>query len=184
METNPTPHPSNTSATLESFVTSKNLSIVNTFITIALGILIQSFTGIGGVAGTVLMSGLMLSVYSTIFKNVNKYSTTCKVDLLGTDNDVFMSITSESCGDGSHQSPDPDCTWSLPQNISNVSFAPTDKTCMAMSTRRQTHGYNRKEVVYANGTTTDKIPTAVYDGISVIEACNLSFKDTKIENID
>ena len=181
IETNPHDTSANKDSTISSFVTSQNLLIVNTFITVALGILIQSFTGIGGVAGTVLMSGLMLSVYSTVFKNVQTYSTTCKVDLLGANNDVLMSINSESCGDGSYQSPDPDCKWILPQNISGVSFAQTDKACMMMLYKKdavQDAYMVSKEIVHANGTT-DSITPGVYGGISVVEACNISFKDTE-----
>jgi hypothetical protein len=181
IETNPNDTSANKDSTISSLVTSQNLLIVNTFITVALGILIQSFTGIGGVAGTVLMSGLMLSVYSTVFKNVQTYSTSCKVDLLGANNDALMSINSESCGDGSYQSPDPDCRWSLPQNISGVSFAQTDKACMMMLYKKDAvqDAYTvSNEVVHANGDT-DTVTPGVYDGISVIEACNLSFKDTE-----
>jgi hypothetical protein len=183
IERNPSDTRENTDSTISSFVKSQTSSTVNTLITITLGILIQSFTGIGGMAGTVLLSGFLTTAYSTVLKNVQTSSTTCKVDLYEDDNNLLMSINSESCGHGNYQSPDSHCTWSVSQKVSNVRFAPTDKTCMMMLYKKDATQKNKylvsKEVVYANLTTTGSITPEGYDGISVIEACNVSLKDTQ-----
>ena len=159
-----------------SLISRANLLTVVNFLTVILGVLIQSFTGVGGRLGAVLRNALIASLYLVVLRRVKTTSLTCGVKLYAdaAGKEPLMEIDSNYCG-GSYDSPGDRCVWSgQQQEVQKVEFTSNEKACMLLLHEKNSvdGSYTVQEQKHMSGV----VEGGPFDAVSVVELCSVSIK--------